>query len=243
MALARLKIATAALVAVGAGAGLYAAMDAYVTFRHRPFAEPLAEVAAAAALKKDLAFTMHDPPKPVPHVRFQDAAGRDLSLTAFRDRVVLLNIWATWCAPCRREMPTLDRLQAKLGGPDFEVVALSIDRAGIDAVRSFWREIGVEHLAMYVDATGEAATELGAVGLPTTLLIGRDGREIGRLVGPAEWDTPEMVEIIRKQLATQAGSRAPPTSGHAPADGAQDSDAPRVRRPATSEATSGGTEP
>lgn len=159
--------------------------------------------------------SLHEKPQTIPDIRFKDASGRHISLEHFRPKVVLLNIWATWCVPCRREMPTLDRLQAELSGPDFEVVALSIDRAGIDVVRKFYAEIGMKHLAMYIDSSGKAARELGAVGLPTTLLIARDGREIGRLVGPAEWDAPEMATFIRNHLARERGSLATTEHRHA----------------------------
>ena len=160
-------------------------------------------------------FAVHEMPKPLPEIQFMDGAGQQRALSGFRSKVVLLNIWATWCGPCRREMPTLDRLQAEIGGPDFEVVALSIDRAGIEVVTKFYAEVGVKHLAMYIDSSGKAARELGAVGLPTTLLIDREGREIGRLVGPAEWDAPEMVAFIRNRLAQERGSLAPTEHRHA----------------------------
>ena len=114
---------------------------------------------------------------------------------------MLLNIWATWCAPCRKEMPTLDRLQAKLGGPDFEVVALSMDRGGPDKVKKFFAEIGIEHLALNIDISGKAMFALGAPGLPMTLLVDRQGKEVGRLIGPAEWDSSEMVDFIRSHFA------------------------------------------
>ena len=145
-------------------------------------------------------FVVHPKPKLVPEIHFQDREGRSRTLADFRGKAVLLNIWATWCAPCREEMPTLDRLQAELGGPDFEVVALSIDRGGFDAITKFYTEAGVQYLAMYLDSTSEAASTLGAVGLPTSLLIDRDGTEIGRLIGPAKWDSPEMVDLIRSRL-------------------------------------------
>ncbi|MGD9724792.1 MAG: TlpA family protein disulfide reductase [Alphaproteobacteria bacterium] len=154
-------------------------------------------------------FVVHDAPKPLPELQFKDANGGDRNLGGFHGKVVLLNLWATWCAPCRREMPTLDRLQAALGGPDFEVVALSIDRAGVDVVRKFYGETGVKHLAMYIDISGKAVGELGAAGLPTTLLIDRNGREIGRLVGPAEWDAPDIVAYIRDRIGKQTGSILP----------------------------------
>lgn len=153
---------------------------------------------------------LHPQPKPVPEIQFQDGEGKSLALADFHGKVVLLNLWATWCGPCREEMPTLDRLQAKLGGPDFEVLALSIDREGIPAITKFFGEVGVKHLTMYLDSSAKAAPVLGAVGLPTTLLIDREGREIGRLVGPAEWHSAEMVEFIRSYLAKSSGQREAP---------------------------------
>ncbi len=152
-------------------------------------------------------FILHRAPKPVAAIQFEDANGQSRSLTDFRGKVVLLNIWATWCVPCRKEMPTLDRLQAALGGPDFEVVALSIDRR-VDAVRKFFAEVGIQKLAMYLDSSAKATRELGAVGLPTTLLLDRKGREIGRLIGPAEWDSPEMTEIIGGAIARGDAARS-----------------------------------
>jgi len=146
-------------------------------------------------------FVMHDAPKPVAAINFDDAQGRSRSLAEFKGKVVLLNIWATWCGPCRKEMPALDRLQAALGGPEFEVVALSIDRGGTDAVRKFFADIGIRTLAMYLDSSRQALRTLSALGLPTTLLIDREGREIGRLIGPAEWDSPEMIEFVRCVVA------------------------------------------
>ncbi len=154
-------------------------------------------------------FALHAAPKPVPEIQFQDSEGKALTLQDFRGRVILLNIWATWCLPCRREMPTLDRLQAKLGGPDFEVLPLSIDRNGFEAITKFYREVGVKHLAMYLDGSAQAASTLGAVGLPTTLLIDRDGRELGRLAGTAEWDSPDMIALINGYLAKQSGGLKP----------------------------------
>ena len=146
-------------------------------------------------------FVVHDAPRPVVDIAFVNQAGTSQNLSAFRGKFVLLNIWATWCAPCRREMPTLDRLQAQLGGPDFEVVALSIDRVGPNAVKAFYDEIGVRHLARYLDRSGKSQRDLGVFGIPTTLLINREGREIGRLVGPAEWDAPTMITFLRDRIA------------------------------------------
>ncbi|MFK0690802.1 TlpA disulfide reductase family protein [Mesorhizobium sp. IMUNJ 23033] len=138
---------------------------------------------------------------PVAEISFTDGASQPKTLASFSGKVVLLNIWATWCAPCRKEMPTLDRLQEKLGGRDFEVVALSMDRAGPDIVKKFYAETGVTHLALNIDSSAKAMFTLGAVGLPMTLLIDREGKEIGRLIGPAEWDSRDMVDFIRGRIA------------------------------------------
>ena len=124
-------------------------------------------------------FTPLAAPRPLPELRFADAGGRKLTLADFRGRLVLLNLWATWCVPCRKEMPTLDRLQARLGGPGFEVVALSIDREGVSAVQPFYKELGLKALRIYVGQSGEAADKLGAPNIPTTLLVDRNGRELG----------------------------------------------------------------
>ena len=142
-------------------------------------------------------FALHETPREVPELAFADAEGREVTLDDFRGRTVLLNVWATWCPPCVKEMPMLDALQAELGGEDFHVVALSIDRAGPDAVREFYDRTGVENLPLYIDESSRASAALGAFGLPATLLLDPQGREIGRLIGPAEWDAPEMVAFLR----------------------------------------------
>ena len=156
-------------------------------------------------------FIVPDPPKPLPAIVFADGEGKTGSLADLRGKFVLLNIWATWCVPCRKEMPTLDRLQPKLGGPDFEVIALSIDRGGADAVRKFYAQIGIRNLAITLDAKGEAPFKLGTVGVPTTLLINREGQEIGRLIGAAEWDSPEMVEFLSSKIGKDSRSPSTPT--------------------------------
>jgi thiol-disulfide isomerase/thioredoxin len=149
---------------------------------------------------------MHEAPKPVPALQFADGEGRALTLKEFHGKVVLLNVWATWCASCRKEMPTLDRLQAGLGGPDFQVVALSIDRKGPDVVRKFYAEIGIQDLSLFIDTSGAASQKLGVFGLPATLLIDRQGQELGRLIGPAEWDSAETVAFLKNVIAGQAGA-------------------------------------
>ncbi len=201
-------------LAVGAAGGVLLgfAIAALVLYADGPPVEPAATGPATALVSpagSPAVVTLHEAPRPVPALRFEDGGGRPLTLADFQGRLVLLNIWATWCGPCRAEMPTLDRLQATLGGPDFEVVALSIDRAGMGAVDQFYAEIGVKHLSRYIDVTATSARDLGAYGLPTTLLIDREGREIARHVGPAEWDTPTMTVFFRKQLSREAGAARP----------------------------------
>lgn len=146
-------------------------------------------------------FILHGAPKAIAPIAFEDEHGRTRSLADFRGMVVLLNIWATWCGPCRREMPSLDRLQGMLGGDDFQVIALSIDRAGIEVVRKFYADVGIRKLGIYIDRSGKATRELGTIGLPATVLVDREGREVGRLIGPAEWDEPEIVAFLKGVIA------------------------------------------
>jgi thiol-disulfide isomerase/thioredoxin len=151
------------------------------------------------------AFVFRQTPESLPEVKFQDAEGRERTLADWRGKVVLLNLWATWCLPCRKEMPSLDRLQAALGSDKFEVVALSVDRKGLDASKKFLDETKVEKLGLYVDASARANSALRVVGLPATLLIDAEGREIGRLLGPAEWDSEDAKRLIRAAVAGPVG--------------------------------------
>ncbi len=154
----------------------------------------------------DASITWHAAPRHLPPFVFTSGSGGPMTLRYFRGRIVLLNVWATWCPTCRRELPTLDRLQKKLGGKDFEVVALSIDREGIEAIAPFFREIGVKDLHIYFDRRSAVLGEYVIVGLPTTLIIDRGGREIGRLTGPANWDTPELAGLLRNLIASRPGA-------------------------------------
>jgi thiol-disulfide isomerase/thioredoxin len=137
----------------------------------------------------------------IAEVRFVDANGRRMSLADFRGKQVLLNIWATWCGPCREEMPTLDRLQTRLGGPDFEVVALSIDNESVEVVRDFYTALGLQALRIYVDRSTMAPVNLNVLGIPTTLLLDRNGRELGRYMGPADWDGETVASAIGERLS------------------------------------------
>ena len=163
----------------------------------RPLAAATALHGPSPPLPAEFQFTLSTAPRPVPALAFVDGAGDPKTLADFRGRVVLLNIWATWCVPCRKEMPALDRLQAKLGGPDFQVIPLSIDRKGLDAVKPFYQELGLKSLGIYIDTSGKVSRDLGIIGVPVTLLVDREGREVARKLGPDEWDSADMIEIIR----------------------------------------------
>lgn len=135
-------------------------------------------------------------PEPVPELEFRDGEGKTVRLSDFRGKLVLLNLWATWCVPCREEMPDLNELQGALGGERFQVLALSVDKDGLELARAFLKEVKADHLALYNDPTSGANFKVKGYGLPTTLLISPDGKELGRIVGPAEWNKPEAHALI-----------------------------------------------
>jgi len=143
-------------------------------------------------------------PRALPPLDIRDPQGNPVPFDRFRGKVVLLNLWATWCGPCRTEMPALDRLQAKLGGSRFEVVALSTDADGVKAVREFYGALELQHLAVYIAGEGKVLTTLGVPGIPTTLLIDAEGREIGRYVGAADWESEAFQKVVRSYLQPAA---------------------------------------
>jgi thiol-disulfide isomerase/thioredoxin len=143
------------------------------------------------------AVVVHSAPKPIPTLAFADAQGQPKTLADWKGRVVLLNLWATWCAPCREEMPDLSNLQRALGSKDFEVVALSVDRKGAEASSAFLKEVKADNLSTFVEPEGNSLQVLQALGLPATLLINRNGEEVARLLGPAEWSSNEAQALIK----------------------------------------------
>ncbi|MDR3516188.1 MAG: TlpA disulfide reductase family protein [Azospirillaceae bacterium] len=145
-------------------------------------------------------FVPAEPPRAVPSLRFVDGDGHTVGLGDFAGKVVLLNLWATWCGPCVREMPSLDRLQATMGGSDFVVIALSVDRGGLATVVPFFQRTGVRSLPIYLDPAGGAAQRLGVRGLPTTLLIDRDGHEVARAEGAVDWTGADATTAITRLL-------------------------------------------
>ena len=153
-------------------------------------------------------FRRHAEPKDAPALAFTDAAGTAMTLEAFEGRWTLLNSWATWCAPCLEEMPSLDRLQAALGSDRFRVVALSVDRTDRAEVQGWLDRLGVKNLPLYIDQSGQAAFAFRSPGLPTTVLLDPQGREVARLVGPAEWDSEQAQRILRSIVEQPAGGGA-----------------------------------
>jgi thiol-disulfide isomerase/thioredoxin len=158
---------------------------------------PLAtgEVAAVGVAKS---------PFRVPNLAFQDAAGKAVTLENWRGRTVLVNLWATWCVPCRKEMPSLEALQKKLGGPSFEVVTVNIDTRDPDKPKAWLKEVGISQLAYYADPNAKTFQDLKAVGrafgMPTTMLIDPNGCEIGTIAGPAEWASDDAIRLIEAAL-------------------------------------------
>jgi len=162
------------------------------------------QIGAGTASTVMKGFLQYSKPQPLPEIAFVDRDGKPLSLSQWRGRVVLLNIWATWCPPCRAEMPTLNNLQQQMGSDDFEVVALSIDKGGPDVPADYMKKFNFSALKIYNDSKIKVRRALKLRGYPTTLLIDRQGREIGRLAGPAEWDSPGAKTLINQALG--AGS-------------------------------------
>jgi thiol-disulfide isomerase/thioredoxin len=144
---------------------------------------------------------IHAAPKPIPTLTFADAQGQAKTLADWKGRVVLLNLWATWCTPCREEMPALANLQKALGSKDFEVIALSVDRKGAEASSAFLKEVKADNLGTFVEPEGNSLQVLQALGLPATVLINRKGEEVARLLGPAEWDSLEAQALINAVIA------------------------------------------
>jgi thiol-disulfide isomerase/thioredoxin len=207
---ARRRKGPLAVVAAVAGIGALAAVYGVVA-ASRNGGDPACNAALDIARRIDplahgevAAVKPADEGRRLPDLAFQDASGEPRSLAGWRGRTVLLNLWATWCVPCRKEMPALDALQAKLGGPDFEVVAINIDTRNLDKPKNFLHEVGVTHLTYYSDANAKVFQELKsigkAMGMPTTLLVDPNGCEIASLAGPAEWASDDGLKFVSAAL-------------------------------------------
>jgi thiol-disulfide isomerase/thioredoxin len=151
------------------------------------------------------AFAVADEPLRLPDLAFHDAAGKERHLSEWRGRTLLVNLWATWCVPCRKEMPALDALEGKLGSGSFEVVAVNIDTRNPDKPRTWLKDAGIDRLGYYTDPSAKVFQDLKTVGratgMPTTLLVDAEGCELGTVAGPAEWASADAVKLVTAALA------------------------------------------
>ena len=205
----RIPLAIGAVV-VGALIG-FAAVYGFGAFKRGPAGDSacngavdLARKIAPLAHGEVAALTMATAPLRLPDLAFADAEGQPKKLSDWRGRMVLVNLWATWCVPCRKEMPALDALQAKLGGADFEVVSINIDTRDPDKPKDWLKNAGVNTLAYYADNSAKVFQDLKAVGkafgMPTTILVDPQGCEIATLAGPAEWASDDAIKVISAAL-------------------------------------------
>jgi thiol-disulfide isomerase/thioredoxin len=203
----RLYAAAAAIVILAGAAAVYgiggigrndsAATTCAATPAHLAALKPLATGELAGLV-------VDERPKPLPNLAFQTADGKPATLASLKGKTLLLNLWATWCVPCRQEMPALDRLQAALGGADFEVVAIALDMGSADKPREFLGEYGIKSIALRADPSGRTFQDMRmagrAPGLPTSLLVDRTGCEMAYLPGPAEWDSAEGKAVVKAAI-------------------------------------------
>jgi thiol-disulfide isomerase/thioredoxin len=205
-------LAAAAVVAALAAGGVY------VTLGGQGNGAVAAECRPAVARAKTLdpliggevaAFDIVERPESLSDLAFLTADGASKTLGAFQGKVALVNLWATWCVPCRQEMPALDRLQAALGGDDFAVVPISIDIGDPGRPAAFLQSIGIKNLPLYTDRTTKIFEELKArglaVGLPVTVLLDRNGCTLGHINGPAEWDSADGQKLIEAAVKSVTG--------------------------------------
>ncbi len=208
------------IVMVAALAGIVAGLGAVILVRGLP-SNGQADASCKAALELADAvrpfkrgevanFLPSEAPVSVSDLTFQDAEGNPRSMADYAGRTVLLNLWATWCVPCRKEMPALDRLQAELGSDAFTVVTVNIDRRNTERAKAFFSEIGIKNLPMLADPTMgvfETLKSRGrAIGMPTTMLVDPNGCEIGTMHGAAEWDSDDAKALIEAALKAEPKS-------------------------------------
>ncbi|MBS0238182.1 MAG: TlpA family protein disulfide reductase [Proteobacteria bacterium] len=199
-------VALSALAGFGAvyviGGGLSNGSSDESSARAQNISPPAVGKSGASSFKlgEMAAFVTKKTPEPLPDITFQDAAGKDVTLSSFKGKTILLNLWATWCEPCREEMPALDRLQKDLGSDKFEVVALSLDRKGYEASRKFLDDLKAGNVKLYSDASAKQGMALKLLGMPTTILINKDGLEVGRLAGSAKWDSEDAKKLIEAAM-------------------------------------------
>ncbi len=194
----------AAIGLISLGAGIFAARFMSSLNSHVVEDAPANGAASLLVIGK---FVIPASPQPVPDLSFTSADGTPHRLSEWHGKTVLLNLWATWCAPCKAELPSLNALQAKLGGGDFAVLALSTDKSGPSQPAAFFAQQHIANLAVYNDKTNAAITRLRASGLPVSLILDNSGREIARFVGPAEWDSAEYTRKVRSFISPDSNPK------------------------------------
>ena len=149
-------------------------------------------------------FVVHPQPKPAGTTEFLTIDGDPLTLAEYKGKWALVNFWATWCAPCKKEMPMLDALQAEMGGDDFEVVTIGTRRSPAPLMREFFEEVGIQNLPLHQDPQSPLAREMGLAALPTTVLLNPEGQEVARLMGDADWASEDARTLITSLLQPEA---------------------------------------
>ncbi|MEP6837809.1 MAG: redoxin family protein [Bradyrhizobium sp.] len=205
----RIPLAVGAVV-VGGLIG-FAAVYGFGAFKRGPSGDSACNGAVATARKiaplaqgEVAALTMATSPLRLPDLAFWDADGKPRKLSEWRGKTVLVNLWATWCVPCRKEMPALDSLQTKLGGKDFEVVAINIDTRDAEKPKNFLKDGNLTQLAYFSDQKAKVFQDLKnigkALGMPTSVLVDAQGCEIANIAGPAEWASDDAVKLIKAAM-------------------------------------------
>ena len=193
----------------------YAGMVGFGTLKPGAGGDPACRAAVDTAKKiaplahgEVAAMTMATTPLKLPDLAFEDANGKPKKLSDWHGKTVLVNLWATWCVPCRKEMPALDQLQAKLSGPNFEVVAINIDTRDPEKPKKFLTDANLTRLGYFNDQKAKVFQDLKgigrALGMPTSVLVDGQGCEIGTIAGPAEWDSEDAVKLIEAAVKPSA---------------------------------------
>lgn len=210
----RIPLIVAAVAAVGLAG--FAALYGLSPSR-APSGDPTCKAAVATAQRiaplahgEVAALTMAAAPLKLPDLTFEDAEGKPKKLSDFRGKTLLVNLWATWCVPCRKEMPALDELQGKLAGPSFEVVAINIDTRDPEKPKTFLKEANLVRLGYFSDSKAKVFQDLKAIGralgMPTSVLVDPQGCEIATIAGPAEWASEDALKLIRAATAKAAAA-------------------------------------
>lgn len=212
---AKRRLIVLGAVLVGAVAGFAAVSNMDRLWQRAAPGDPTC--APAIALSKKIeplargevaGLTMAKTPLRLPDLTFKDADGQEKKLSDWRGRTVLVNLWATWCVPCRKEMPALNNLETKLGGADFQVVAINIDTRDAEKPKAFLKEGGLNRLDYFTDTSAKVFQDLKgigrALGMPTSVLVDGKGCEIATIAGPAEWDSEDAIKLLKAAVPAKA---------------------------------------